>query len=235
MADAHAHADEHGHDHDYMPHIHVAPLKTYLAVFGALIALTGLTVAAYNVRLGDANLFVAVLIATMKATIVGAWFMHLIHEQRFNILFFVGSLLFVSVFFAYTFNDTNHRGRGAEVMSGRHVDPTTGQPANGLPALLSEHGEFQPLAEHEDGEGAHEGADGAEGEEGAAHEGDTEDAEVEAALEEAAEDPEEAADAEVDAALEEAADDPEETEAEPAEETEAEPAEQPETGDEGAE
>ena len=108
--DATAH-DEHGeHDDDYHHHQHIASIKGNLIIFGALLLCTALTVAAYKVRLGEANLFVAIFIAGIKATLVCTFFMHLKYEQRFNILFFLGSFLFVGVFVGYTLNDTDHRG-----------------------------------------------------------------------------------------------------------------------------
>lgn len=162
MADAHAH-DEHGDD--YLVHSHITSIKTYLVIFGALIFLTFLTVLAYNVRLGEFNLFVAVLIAMVKSSLVGAYFMHLKYEKKFNILFFVGSLIFVGVFLAYTLNDTSYRGRESE--QGLRIDPATGNYAYGSATVLGESGEFTPFpedAEHEEGaaheEGAHEGDEG---------------------------------------------------------------------------
>jgi len=167
MADAHAH-DEHGDD--YLVHSHITSIKTYLVIFGALIFLTFLTVLAYNVRLGEWNLFVAVLIAMVKSSLVGAYFMHLKYEKKFNILFFTGSLIFVGVFLAYTLNDTSYRGRESE--QGLRIDPATGNYAYGTATVLGESGEFTPFPE---------GA--TEAHEGEAHEG----GEAEAA-EEAAED-----------------------------------------------
>ena len=140
MSDAHDH-----HDDDYYVHAHITPVKTYVGILGALLFLTFLTVLAYNIRLGELNLTVAVAIATVKATLVGAWFMHLKYEQRFNIVFFVGSLLFVSIFFLYTFNDTEHRGRQHSVL-GAKVDPATGEYAQGTPPIITEAGgEFTPI------------------------------------------------------------------------------------------
>ena len=108
MADSHAHDD---HGDDYMPHVHITSAKVYAGIFGALLLLTGLTVAAYRVRLGEWNLFVAVVIATMKAALVMGFFMHLHYEKTFNKLVFLGSFIFVAVFLGYTINDTGHRGR----------------------------------------------------------------------------------------------------------------------------
>lgn len=160
MADAHAH-DEHGDD--YLVHAHITSIKTYILVFGSLIFLTGLTVAAYEIRLGDYNLFVAVLIAMVKSSLVGAYFMHLKYEKKFNILFFVGSLIFVGVFLAYTMNDTDHRGD--ESVNGERIDPATGNYAYGTALPLETQGEFTPFPPNMVPSDEEEGEDEGEAEE----------------------------------------------------------------------
>jgi cytochrome c oxidase subunit 4 len=72
---------------------------------------TCLTIGVAQVHLGEWNFFVAVAIATIKATLVAMFFMHLKDDSRFNVLIFVGALLFMGVFFVYTMNDTLHRGQ----------------------------------------------------------------------------------------------------------------------------
>lgn len=141
MADAHAHAE---HGDDYYVHAHITPARTYVLVLATLLFLTFLTVLAYNVRLGEWNLFVAVFIATIKASIVGTWFMHLKYEQRFNLIFFLGSLFFVIIFLGYTVNDTQHRGRQG-TLTGVRVDPATGKYAYGAGSVLQNEGPFQRL------------------------------------------------------------------------------------------
>ena len=68
---------------DHAAHIdrHV---RNYLLVFGALMILTVLTVAAwYYLELsGPATIGVALLIATVKASLVAGVFMHLISERK---------------------------------------------------------------------------------------------------------------------------------------------------------
>ncbi len=179
MAHADAHADAHGehgeHGEGYLVHAHITPTKVYAGILGILILLTGLTVAAYRVRLGEWNLFVAVAIAAVKSSLVMAWFMHLKYEKKFNILIFLGSFVFMTIFLGYTLNDIAHRGRQGSI-TGRRVDPMTGERARGTSILLMEDGEFSALPtdahgdDHEADEGdAHEGhADGDEHED---HEG----------------------------------------------------------------
>jgi len=65
-------------------------LRTYLAVFTALLVLTGLTVAAAYVDLGPVNTPVALGIACLKAFLVLVWFMHLKVSHRL-VWVFVGS------------------------------------------------------------------------------------------------------------------------------------------------
>ncbi|HEU4406619.1 MAG TPA: cytochrome C oxidase subunit IV family protein [Polyangiaceae bacterium] len=100
------------HTHDPEAHAiahHVDPLWLYLAVFGALIVLTVVTVAASYVDFGRANTVIAVLIATTKALFVAVYFMHLRHDRRFNALVFVSGLFFLSFLFLFTLADTSTR------------------------------------------------------------------------------------------------------------------------------
>ena len=87
-----AHADAHGHE-DIAKHVRV-----YIMVFIALACLTGITVGASYIHMGRhwMNIAVALLIATVKASLVGAYFMHLISEKKvifwvlgLTVLFFV--------------------------------------------------------------------------------------------------------------------------------------------------
>ena len=84
---------------------HVVPLWLLAAVFGALIALTGLTVAVAHVDLGNLNLYVALAIATLKSSLVVLFFMHLFWDRPFNSMIFIGCLLFVSLFIGITLTD----------------------------------------------------------------------------------------------------------------------------------
>jgi cytochrome c oxidase subunit 4 len=129
--DAHAHD---GHDGDGAVHSHISSVKFYLGIFATLIFFTLLTVAVSYVHLGPANLAVAIAISSTKAALVVLFFMHLRHDNKFNALIFVCSLLFIGVFFAYTMNDTSHRGE-VDTNQGGTVLPATGKDApGGFPA-----------------------------------------------------------------------------------------------------
>jgi cytochrome c oxidase subunit IV len=104
------HADEsHEHGHEEHTH-HPLPLPAYLAVFATLIFMTAVTVGASYVDFGAANTAIAVIIATIKASLVALFFMDLARDKRFNGLIFVSGLIFLSFLFIFTMTDTGTRG-----------------------------------------------------------------------------------------------------------------------------
>jgi len=68
-------------DHD---HGHIEEhIKVYLTVFGALAVLTVLTVSASYMDVSNTEaIFLALSIATVKASLVAGYFMHLITERQ---------------------------------------------------------------------------------------------------------------------------------------------------------
>jgi len=90
-------------------HHHVMPLKTYLQVFGALLVLTALTVLVSYANLGPLALGAAMIVAVIKAGFVIGYFMHLKYDTRFHSFIFLGTLLFVGIFFVLTYFDLNTR------------------------------------------------------------------------------------------------------------------------------
>jgi cytochrome c oxidase subunit IV len=86
---------------------HILPLKLLLAVFGGLVVLTGVTVAATWVDLGAGNLWLAMAIATLKAALVALFFMHLRWDRPINAIIFLGALLFVTLFVGMLLTDTS--------------------------------------------------------------------------------------------------------------------------------
>jgi cytochrome c oxidase subunit IV len=89
---------------------HVAPVRLYIAIFAALMVLTLLTVAVTYVDLGPANLFVAMGIAVVKATLVVLYFMHVRWSDRLTAVTVMTSLVFLAVLFAFTWADYLTRG-----------------------------------------------------------------------------------------------------------------------------
>lgn len=138
-------AHEHEHDDDYDVHVHITPVKTYAAILGALLFLTGLTVLAYNVKLGELNLAVAILIAVIKSSLVITWFMHLKHDTKFHATVFLGSLAFIGVFLAYTMNDTMTRSQVDPDWGSRIDRARGGYVAGSAPGLIEQGAEGAPL------------------------------------------------------------------------------------------
>ena len=145
--------DQHDHPNDGLVHVHIHPAATYWKIFGALVFLTLLTVGLSRIHLGEWNFFIAVVVATIKAGLVASFFMHLKDDNRFNVLLFVGSLIFMGVFFVYTMNDTQHRGQWDESY-GTRVSPATGEEAPGR-------GQYQEVKAAEGAHGAGHGEPGA--------------------------------------------------------------------------
>jgi caa(3)-type oxidase subunit IV len=92
------------------PHHHVAPMSLYWKVFGGLLFLTVLTVAVSYADLGAASLFVAMVVAVVKSTLVVMFFMHLKGDDRTFTFIFLSTLVFVGIFFGLTFADLSTRG-----------------------------------------------------------------------------------------------------------------------------
>lgn len=129
MASAEHSATHAGHD-DGAVHAHVSSPFFYAAIFGALLFLTALTYGQSLVDLGRLNIVLVVIIASLKASLVVTFFMHLSHDNRFHALIFVSCIFFIGVFFAYTFNDTDRRGDPDPDQNVR-ILPRTGEPAPG--------------------------------------------------------------------------------------------------------
>lgn len=92
--------------HDEHEIAHVMPLPVLLAVFATLMVLTFLTVAATWINLGWFNLPIAMGIATVKATLVALYFMHLRYDSPINGLALLLALFFVAVFILITLLDS---------------------------------------------------------------------------------------------------------------------------------
>jgi cytochrome c oxidase subunit IV len=100
-----SHQADHGHDpHDFA---HPMPVWILLAVFFALTFLTIVTVAQASFDLGSLDVAVTMVIATIKATLVMLFFMHLAYDKPFNLIIFLSSFVFVALFIIFTLTDAN--------------------------------------------------------------------------------------------------------------------------------
>jgi len=85
---------------------HPVSVRFMVGVLVALLILTVITVAVSYFDLGTANLFVAMLIASMKASLVALFFMHLFWDKPFNGVILVCSFLFLGIFIGLALLDT---------------------------------------------------------------------------------------------------------------------------------
>ena len=92
-----AHAD---HD-DGEVHVHALSVGLLLKVFLSLAALTVLTVLTGKADLHGLDLGVALIIATVKASLVCLFFMHLKYDKPFHGMIFLFSVMFVGLFLAF--------------------------------------------------------------------------------------------------------------------------------------
>jgi len=97
---------------------HIIPLKVYLSVAGALLVLTVITVVAAGYDFGTFSLLIAMLIATVKSTLVALYFMHLKYDNKLYLTLFVMSIVFLAVFIGITMLDTLFRGSIHPILDG---------------------------------------------------------------------------------------------------------------------
>lgn len=90
-------------EHDHTNHI-VSP-KTYLAIILTLMALTGITVWAAFVDLGQFNIVVALVIATFKATLVVLFFMHAKYSPKRTQLVIIAGIFWLALLLLLTMSD----------------------------------------------------------------------------------------------------------------------------------
>lgn len=85
---------------------HIVQPRIYIAIFLALMVGTALTlVAAFFDFPGPLNAVVALTIATVKATLVVLYFMHVRYSGRLIWLVIASALLWLAIMFAITFSD----------------------------------------------------------------------------------------------------------------------------------
>jgi cytochrome c oxidase subunit IV len=89
---------------------HVVPVRTYLAVFLTLLALTGLTVWAAGQDFGALNTVVALGIAVTKATLVVLFFMHVKYGSSLVKLTVAAALIWLALLLSITLSDYHSRG-----------------------------------------------------------------------------------------------------------------------------
>lgn len=102
-----AQANPHQHEE---PHVHGWP-KLYALILGALLVLTVVTVGASYINFGSGmvNVVIAMLIASLKASLVALFFMHLRWDKPMSAVIFCTSLFFLGLFLIGCYTDTVSR------------------------------------------------------------------------------------------------------------------------------
>ena len=91
-------------------HEHHPSLSVYFAVFAALMVLTGVTVWVAFIQLGAVGDIVAISIASIKATLVMLFFMHLKYSEKLTWVVMIGALLWLVILLGITLSDYLSRG-----------------------------------------------------------------------------------------------------------------------------
>ena len=89
---------------------HIASVKSYVGIFLALMVLTAITVLVAYVNLGQLNKVVALGIASLKATLVVLFFMHVKYSSRLTKLVVMSGFFFLIILLGLTMVDYGSRG-----------------------------------------------------------------------------------------------------------------------------
>jgi cytochrome c oxidase subunit 4 len=107
---------------------HTSPVWIYFAIFGVLLTLTGVTVSAAYMDLAGWAAPVAVGIASVKATLVVLYFMHVRYGSRLIALYAASGFLFLAILLGITLSEV--AGRRAQLQADP-LRPTAPRAADG--------------------------------------------------------------------------------------------------------
>jgi len=115
MSHAHLHSTSHGHSASHSSHHseegHIVPVSTFTKVLVALLILTVITVAAAQVDLGKWNIVGALVIASVKASLVVLVFMHGKYENKILWAYIVLPFILLAIMIGGVFTDDPFRDR----------------------------------------------------------------------------------------------------------------------------
>ena len=83
----------------------IIPIRTYVLVCAALLALTALTYAVAQINLGPWNTVAALASALLKASLVVLFIMHVRYSNHLTVVFFLAGALWLGILLAGTLND----------------------------------------------------------------------------------------------------------------------------------
>ncbi len=96
---------KHNLEEHISPESHIVPISLYVAIWASLIVLTALTVFAASVDLGIFNVVVALVIATIKGTLIVLFFMHLRYSTKLTMVTVVAAIFFLFILFSLSMTD----------------------------------------------------------------------------------------------------------------------------------
>lgn len=89
---------------------HVISTSVYVGIWATLMFLTGLTTFASFIELGNWNIVVALVIATIKGTLVVLFFMHLYYSTKLTKVTVIAAIFFLFLLLALSMTDYLTRG-----------------------------------------------------------------------------------------------------------------------------
>jgi cytochrome c oxidase subunit 4 len=111
MGHAHAHSQAHTDSHGHDMQGHIVPVRTFFKVLVALLILTVITVAAAQVDLGKWNIVGALVIASVKASLVILVFMHGKYENKILWTYILLPFILLAIMIGGVFTDDPFRDR----------------------------------------------------------------------------------------------------------------------------
>jgi cytochrome c oxidase subunit 4 len=88
---------------------HIIGYGKLATVLMTLFALTAITIGVSRLQLGALNIWIAILVASVKASFVLLFFMHLKYESKLMKISFLGTVACVSVLIGFIFWDISFR------------------------------------------------------------------------------------------------------------------------------
>ncbi len=89
---------------------HIAPTTMYVTIWAVLMVLTLTTVLVSEVDIGPLNVVVALVIATIKGTLVVLFFMHLRYSPKLTMATVVAAMFWLFLMLSLTMTDYLTRG-----------------------------------------------------------------------------------------------------------------------------
>ena len=89
--------------------LHYLEYRTLFFIFLLLLMFTGITVGVSYIDLGKLNIWISLLIASVKGSLVLLFFMHMKYEGRALILSFLGTIFFLFIMISFIFWDIAFR------------------------------------------------------------------------------------------------------------------------------